>query len=219
MMNKIREFTLLALGILTVYVLAFGVMILGFFYTPGSYAADVNKLVESCVNCHGKGGASNESDVPIIGGYSAEYLTGSLTAYKKQERPCPETKVRAGGKKGTKSDMCQTVKDLSDSDIKQVAQYFSEQKFVRAAQKFDPVLAKKGKDIHEQNCEKCHSEGGTVASDDAGMLAGQHMAYLDEAFKEFNSGKRPMAKKMKPKLEKLDKAGIEALINYYGSFK
>jgi len=185
----------------------------------GTWAADVGKLTESCVSCHGKGGASSEPDVPIIGGYSADYLTGSLTAYKKQERPCPETKYRSGDKKGTKTDMCQTVKDMSPNDIKQVAGYFAEQKFVRTPQKFDPVLAKKGKEIHEQNCEKCHSEGGTVAGDDAGILAGQKMAYLDEAFKEFNSGKRPIPKKMKPKLEKLDKAGIDALINYYGGFK
>ena len=33
------------------------------------------------------------------------------------------------------------------------------------------------------------------------------------------SGKRPMVKKMKPKMEKLDQADIDALINYYGSFK
>jgi sulfide dehydrogenase cytochrome subunit len=203
----------------TGYALLAGTALFSLSLATGVWAADVNKLVEICASCHGKGGASTESDVPIIGGYSAEYLTGSLTAYKKQERPCPETKYRTGDKKGTKTDMCQTVKDFSASDMKQVAQYFSEQKFVRASQKFDPVLAKRGKDIHEQNCEKCHSEGGTVAGDDAGMLAGQHMAYLDEAFKEFNSGKRPMAKKMKPKLEKLDKAGIDALINYYGSFK
>ncbi len=45
------------------------------------------------------------------------------------------------------------------------------------------------------------------------------MPYLQETFKEYESGKRPMTKKMKPKFEKLDKAKIEALINYYGSFK
>ena len=38
-------------------------------------------------------------------------------------------------------------------------------------------------------------------------------------YKEFKTGKRPMAKKMKPKMEKLEPADIDALINYYGSFK
>lgn len=182
-------------------------------------AADVGKLTESCVSCHGKGGASTEVAIPNIGGYSAEYMTSALKLYKNKERPCPETKIPSGAKKGSKSDMCQVVKDLSDSDIKQVVEYFAGQKFVRTPQKVDPALAKKGKEHHEKLCEKCHSEGGTVASDDAGILAGQKMAYLEEQIKFFSEGKRPISKKMKPKMELLDKAGIEAVINYYGSFK
>ncbi len=181
--------------------------------------ADVNKLAESCANCHGKDGASTESDIPIIGGYSAVVLGDSLTAYKKKERPCPETKYRGGDKKGQKTDMCQVAKDLSDADIKGLAQHFAGKKFVRAQQKFDPALAAKGKEIHARSCDKCHSEGGSLASDDAGMMAGQWMPYLQEQFKDYKSGKRPMVKKMQPKMDSLEPADIDALVNYYGSFK
>jgi sulfide dehydrogenase cytochrome subunit len=187
--------------------------------TTGAQAADIGKLTETCVSCHGKGGANTEAAIPNIGGYSAEYMTGALKLYKTKERPCPEVKIPAGAKKGNKSDMCQATKDLSDADLKQIADYFAEQKFVRTAQKFDAALAKKGKEHHDKLCEKCHSEGGSVAGDDAGILAGQKMAYLDEQIKFFNEGKRPISKKMKPKLEQLDKAGIEAIIHYYGSIK
>ena len=103
--------------------------------------------------------------------------------------------------------------------IKALAQNFAEKKFVRTPQKFDPALAKKGKDVHDKNCEKCHSEGGSLASDDASILAGQKMAYLKEQTEFFLGGKRTMPKKMKPKLEGLDKAEVEAVIHYYGSFK
>lgn len=181
--------------------------------------ADVGKLAETCASCHGKGGASTEADVPSIGGYSEEYFVTALKAYKSKDRPCVETKIRSGDKKGTKTDMCQIVKDLSDADIKALAQNFAEKKFVRTPQKFDPALAKKGKDVHDKNCEKCHSEGGSVASDDAGILAGQKMAYLKEQTEFFLGGKRAMVKKMKPKLEGLDKAEVEAVIHFYGSFK
>jgi sulfide dehydrogenase cytochrome subunit len=78
-----------------------------FSLMSGAWAIDVDKLAETCVNCHGKGGASTESDIPIIGGYSAEFIIGNLRAYKNKERDCPETKYRAGSKKGTKTDMCQ----------------------------------------------------------------------------------------------------------------
>lgn len=192
----------------------------GFSLASGASAADVAKLTETCANCHGKDGASTESEVPIIGGVSADYLKASLVSYSKKDRPCPETEIKAGDKKGTKTDMCKVAKELSDGDIKELAQFYAGKKFVRAKQKFDPALAKKGKEIHEVNCDKCHSNGGSVAGDDAGILAGQWMPYLDETFKQYNSGKRPMTeKKMKPKMEKLDKAGFDALANYYGSFQ
>ena len=181
--------------------------------------ADVNKLAESCAGCHGKDGASTESDVPIIGGVSAPFMSDSLAAYKKKELPCPETKYRSGDKKGQKTNMCDVAKDLSDGDMKDLGKHFAGKKFVRAQQKFDAALAKKGKEIHEHSCDKCHSEGGSLASDDAGILAGQWMPYLKEQLKEFKSGKRPMVKKMKPKIEKLEQADFDALVNYYGSFK
>ncbi|MBS4097651.1 MAG: c-type cytochrome [Sulfuricella sp.] len=185
----------------------------------GGAWADAGKLADSCVSCHGKDGANTEADVPNIGGYSAEYFSGAMKAYKGKERPCVESKIRSGDKKGTKTDMCAIVKDMSEADIKALAQHFSEKKFVRTAQKFDAALAKKGKDVHDKSCEKCHSEGGTLASDDAGMLAGQKMAYLKEQTEFFLGGKRTMPKKMKPKLEGLDKAEVEAVLNYYASVK
>jgi sulfide dehydrogenase cytochrome subunit len=198
------------------YTLLAGSMLFGLAVATGA-SADVNKLVEGCTNCHGKDGASNETDVPNIGGLSAKYLAITMKHYKKQERPCVETEVRAGDKKGAKSDMCQVVKDLGEDDIKQLSEHFAGKKFVRAAQKFDAGLVAKGKSIHDKSCEKCHSEGGGLADDDAGILAGQKMHYLKEQTEFFLAGKRPMHKKMKPKLKALDKDQVEAVIHYYGS--
>lgn len=182
-------------------------------------AADATTLVENCGNCHGKDGASTESDVPIIGGYSAAYITDSLKDYKAKERPCPEVKYRAGAHKGQPMDMCNVAKDLSDADVKLIADYFAAKPFVRAKQTFDAEKAKRGKAIHDANCKKCHDNGGSSPDDDAGILAGQWMPYIQHTFDEFTSGKRPVPKKMQPKLDKLDKADIDALINYFGSFQ
>lgn len=201
------------------YALLAGSMLFGLAVASGASAADVNKLAEGCASCHGKDGANAESDVPNIGGFSAKYFAITMEHYKKKERPCVETKVRSGDKKGTTSDMCQVVKDISDDDIKQVAEYFAGKKFVRTAQKFDAALAAKGKSIHDRSCEKCHSEAASKADDDAGILAGQKMHYLKEQTEFFLAGKRPMHKKMKPKLEALSKDEVEAVINYYGSLQ
>lgn len=201
------------------YALLAGSMLFGLTVASGASAADVNKLVETCVNCHGKDGANAESDVPNIGGFSAKYFAIAMEHYRKKERPCVETKIRSGDKKGTKTDMCQVVKDLSDDDIKQLSQHFAGKKFVRTAQKFDAALAAKGKGIHDKSCEKCHSEAASLADDDAGILAGQKMEYLKEQTEFFLAGKRSMHKKMKPKIEALSKDQVEAVIHYYGSLK
>jgi len=182
-------------------------------------AADVDKLVTECAECHGKEGSSKDKDVPIIGGMSSAYIVQTMGIYKEKKRPCPETKYREGANKGKKTDMCRVAKKLSDEDIKQLGAYYASKKFVRAVQTADPALAKQGAKVHEKKCEKCHSESGSMASDDSGILAGQWMPYLSETMKEYLEGKRPMDKKMKPKIETLKPADVEALVNYYGSFK
>ena len=199
---------------------AAGSLLLGITMVAGSaWAADAGKLAEGCANCHGKDGVSSESEVPTIAGFSAAYLDESLTRYKKKERNCPETKYHSGEKKGQKTDMCSIAKELSAADIKQLSQHYAGKKFVRAKQKFDPALAKKGAVLHERGCEKCHADNGSSPKDDSGILAGQWMPYLQEALADFKNGKRPIDKKMKPKIEKLDKADFDALVHYYGSLQ
>jgi len=197
-----------------------GSLLLGLTLVTGSvWAADAGKLAEGCANCHGKDGASSESEVPTIAGFSVAYLDESLTRYKNKERHCPETKYHSGEKKGQKTDMCAIAKVLSAADIKQLAQHYAGKKFVRAKQSFDPALAKKGAVLHERSCEKCHADNGSSPKDDSGILAGQWMPYLQEALADFKAGKRPIDKKMKPKIEKLDKADFDALVHYYGSLQ
>ncbi len=182
-------------------------------------SVNLNKAVQVCAYCHGKGGASADSEIPIIGGYSVEFLVNNLKTYRDHERDCPDTKFQSGPNKGKTSNMCQVAHSMTDSDIRQIAVYFSQKKFVRAKQQVDTAQAAKGKDVHEYYCEKCHSEGASVAKDDAGMMAGQWMPYLRKAFEEFATGKRPIPKKMKLKFDQLAPEDSEALVHYYGSFQ
>jgi len=119
-------------------------------------AADVSQLVEPCAGCHGKDGASTESDIPIIGGYSAPYITDSMVAFRGKERPCEETEIRSGPHKGERTDMCKIATDLSEADTKLVAEYFAGKPFVRAKQEFDATKAKEGKKLQSTKCKKCH---------------------------------------------------------------
>jgi sulfide dehydrogenase cytochrome subunit len=196
-------------------VLASG-MVLGLSLATSALAADP---AASCAGCHGTDGASTTANIPSIAGMSATYLSSTLNDYKKKERPCSEVTVVAGDKKGTKSDMCKVAADLAAADIDAVAKTFSAKKFARFKQDADAALAAKGKAIHEAQCDKCHTEGGSVADDDAGILAGQPAAYVKEQLTDYKSGKRAAPTKMKPKTDALQAADIDALAAYYASFK
>lgn len=184
-------------------------------------AVDIEAVMAKCADCHGKDGASTDPNVPIIGGMSAAYIEATLAAYKAKERPCPQTEIKAGAKKGTKTTMCEAVKDLSAPDLKQVADFLAKQKFVPAAQTVNATLAAKGQAVYKQSCEKCHSESGKAPDDDAGILAGQWMTYMKEQMDEVKSGARKTDKKekMKKVLQELDAAQLDAVLNYFASQK
>ncbi len=194
-------------------------VLLGLIPMGSALSANLDKTVQVCAYCHGKAGASVEHDIPIIGGYSVEFLDNNLKTYRDRERDCPDSKYRSGPNKGKVTNMCQLAHDMSDSDIRQIAVYFSQKKFVRAKQQVNAALVAKGKDVHEYYCEKCHSEGASEAKDDAGMMAGQWMPYLRKAFEEFATGKRPIPKKMKLKFDQITPEDMEALVHYYGSLQ
>ncbi|WP_158240619.1 c-type cytochrome [Telmatospirillum siberiense] len=192
------------------------VAVCGLLLAGAAMAADP---AASCAGCHGPDGNSTDSSMPSIAGASVAYLSGTLNEYKSKQRPCSEVAVLAGEKKGTKTDMCKLVADLSAADIDALAKTFSAKKFVRFKQEIDPALAAKGKTVHDAQCEKCHSEGGSVAEDDAGILAGQPLAYLKTQLADYKSGKRPAPSKMQPKISPLQPADLDALAAYYASLK
>ncbi len=171
--------------------------------------ADGTMLSNTCAGCHGTDGASVGPSLPSLAGMSAAYLTDQMNAYK------------AGETAGTI--MNRIAKGYSDDDIAAIANFFATQKQHRAAQSFDSAKAKKGEKLHEKYCEKCHSEGGTLADDDASILAGQWTPYLHNTMGDFKSGDRSAPKKMKKKVKKLIKkegdAGMDAIFNYYASQK
>ena len=194
-------------------------VVISLFTTSPAWSADAAKLAEACTACHGQNGANAEADVPNIGGYSKAYQVSTLEAFKNNKRPCPETNYRTGDKKETKTTMCQIAKELDTKDAELIAEHFAAQKFVVTQQQFDPALAGKGKDVFQKFCIKCHSIEGQIANDDAGVLAGQKTAYISRQIEQFAAGNRPMMIKMKARFEKLEKADLDAVIQYLASFK
>ncbi len=170
-------------------------------------------LTDKCDQCHGKNGNSEDEKVPSIAGFSSAVIEDAMAAYKDEARPADKYKP----KDGEETDMIAIAKKLSDDDVKKVAAYYAKQKFMPHKQTFDAALAKKGAKVHKKRCEKCHSENGSNAEDDAAILAGQWKGYLKRQFDLIVSGERDAPKKMKKKFKKLKDGDVEALIEFYVS--
>lgn len=180
-------------------------------------ASDLDSLMEGCSGCHGDAGVSQWNDVPTIAGIDAFGHADALFMFRDGDRPCQESAYRQGDTSRAATTMCAAVADLSDDDIEALGDAYSELPFVPAVQDFDAALAESGGAIHEQNCSKCHSDGGSNVDDEASILAGQWMGYLEHSFADYLSGDRPQDKKMKEKMEALSAEDVTALIHYYAS--
>lgn len=180
---------------------------------PSAANAGVDKLADKCNDCHGKDGVSTESKVPTIAGFSPDALQDILTQFKEGDRKG----VKFKAENGKETDMNAIAEKLSDADITALSKYYSAKKFKPAKQKFDAAMAKKGAKVHDKLCEKCHSDGGSNADDDAAILAGQWRAYLEEQFKLIAAKERNVPKKMKKKFKKLKGDQAEELIEFYAS--
>jgi sulfide dehydrogenase cytochrome subunit len=177
-------------------------------------AADGGKLAqEKCEQCHGKNGNSDKEDVPSIAGFSDVVLIDSMEKYSKGERTGAKYKIEGE----SETDMNEIAKKLGDEDIKALGVFYSTQKFLPRAQKFDAKLAEKGAEIHDSKCETCHADEGSNPDNDAAILAGQWTPYLRTQCSAFKSGEREAPKKMQNKMENLSAGDIEALLNFYAS--
>ena len=182
-------------------------------------AADVTALVKQCEDCHGKNGASQWDDVPTIAGISAPVHGDFLLAYQDKSRPCRTSKYRQGDTSRPETDMCAVAAKLSAADVEALAGHFAALPFVPAKQPFDAAKAATGKSLHARDCAKCHANGGRDPDDDASILGGQHLKYLQQALADLRSGDREATKKMAEKLNKWTDAEAEAVAHYYASLQ
>jgi|AMFO01.1.fsa_nt_gi Cytochrome c553 len=175
--------------------------------------AGASELTDKCDSCHGKNGNSEDDKVPTIAGFSAVTIEEILNEYRDGDRPADKYKP----KDGEETDMVEIAKKLSEDQIKEVAKHYAAQKFMPHKQDFDAKLAKRGRKVHKKHCEKCHSDYGSNADDDAAILAGQWRGYLKRQFDLIMAGEREVPKKMRKKIKKLKEGDAAALIEFYVS--
>lgn len=157
-------------------------------------------LSNTCSACHGQFGQAVGPSIPTLAGQPAGYIADAMKKFKSGERPSTV--------------MGRLAKAYSDDDFNAMGDFFSQQKFLRYKQDVDAAKVAKGKELHGQNCKKCHQEDGRE-SEDGGVIAGQWLEYLQITMGDFLAKKRPMPKKMAEKFEGLSKDDVDALMHFY----
>jgi sulfide dehydrogenase cytochrome subunit len=182
-----------------------------------SAADDLATITENCNGCHGDDGVSQWTDIPTIAGVPEYVHADALYFFRDNERPCSEVEYKQGDTSRPATTMCDVTADLSDEMLDEIAAYYFELPYVAAQQEFDADLAAAGKVLHDDLCDKCHSDGGGNPDDEAGILSGMWIGYLESTFAQYASGEREQDKKMKEKMDPLSDADTKALIHYYAS--
>lgn len=151
-----------------------------------------------CFGCHGQNGDSTNPMFPKLAGQQADYLSKQLKAFRDGSR-----------KNGMMQGM---AKNLSDTDIKNLASYFAQQKTKSSGG--DAELAITGKEKAGM-CLGCHGNKGQGRGTFP-RLAGQHADYLIKQLQNFKQGERsggPMPSMVKT----LSEQDIKALAAYFAS--
>ena len=183
--------------------------VLGLIIFSGPAMADAAQSLPMCAGCHGADGASGITpDTPTIAGLDAGVIEDAMFAYMDGGRKCMPSGAM----------MCQITTSLSEDDIVELAAHFAEMPYKPAGEAFDAALAATGEEIHENNCGMCHGlhEPGDPQFS---IVHGQKMAYLRGVIQQYAAGERDQLAPMQAAISALTPEEIEALVNYYASYR
>ena len=151
-------------------------------HSAGDAAAGAQKAA-TCAACHGMDGNSVNPQWPSIAGQNANYIVGTLQAFKD----------------GSRSDVLMNAQAmiLNDADMANVAAHFASKKSVQRTA--SPKLAAAGERLYRGGdketdvsaCIACHGPSGR-GNAPAGYpsLTGQHAVYTTKQLNDYKNGTR-----------------------------
>lgn len=173
--------------------------------------AQAPAAAESCAACHNDNGITDNAEIPTIAGVGSFFLENQLAIFSESARPCAAEAFADNDAE----DHCAIISALSEDDKMAIAEYFGELSFEPFTQDVDAALAGQGESIHNASCDRCHTDSGAEAFDDAGILAGQPIPYLIEQSEFYKAGDRWQPESMAEEMQKLDEGQMKALAHFY----
>jgi cytochrome c553 len=117
--------------------------------------------------------------------------------------------------------MCETVAELSESEVAEVAKHYAGMVRGSSREEFDKDLAAEGALLHRRHCSRCHlSPEDEDVADAVGIpLHGQRSEYLRYAIETYLSGDREsLLEEMAEQIGELVPGDLGVLVNYYSSY-
>jgi cytochrome c553 len=169
--------------------------------TPGATKA------LTCTACHGAGGQSPSSTMPILAGMWPVYFKKAIADYAAGKRPSTEMEPYA--------------KMVVQMGVDEVAAYFSAQPRAATTIAVDPAAAQRGRVAAE---EQCHKAGGTtIGPAVVPDLRGQPPGYLLNQMRLFKQDRRspgdPSLTKLKELMRKIPDETLADLAAYWSRLK
>ncbi|MCO8312927.1 c-type cytochrome [Pseudomonas mandelii] len=135
------------------------------------------QLQDTCALCHGARGQPRDAQYAALAGQSASYIESQLHAFAEGRRYSAQ--------------MSPLAANLTDEQIKHLANYFAEQKpgVTQVTMKDDSLQQHGQRTVAANGCAACHGEklsGGPLAP----RLAGLGQLYLTDQLTAFKHGQR-----------------------------
>ncbi len=180
-----------------------------FFVPAAGYAAAaaaVPPQAATCVACHGAGGNSVNPVVPSLAGQPKQFITTQLVMF------------REGNRKN--AEMAPFAANLSNTDLNELAAYFSAQPLVPPVRTLHAEKTDAGRLLTQQYfCVNCH--GQTLRGQmHIPRLAGQQAEYLRVQLLGFKAATRfDMDGQMSSAVQALTPADIDLLADYISALR
>ena len=154
-----------------------------------------------CIACHGPAGNSTNPLMPSLAAQPAQFISTELFMFREGNRKDPQ--------------MTSMAANLTNSDMNDLAAYFSTQKPEPPTHKSDPANAAGAAKLAQQfNCTQCHGPA-LLGQQHIPRLAGQQFEYLKTQLRGFKAQTRAdLDGNMTSAAQALTDKDIDVLVDY-----
>jgi cytochrome c553 len=182
------------------------ILICSSFVSSAADAGAGRNKAQVCITCHGPGGNSVVPTMPSLAGQPKQFITTQLVMFREGNRKDPQ--------------MSPVAANLSNTDMNDLAEYFSREPITPSARRTDAANITAGQRLTvEYHCVSCHGPA-LKGQQHIPRIAGQQRDYLFKQLQGFKAGTRfDMDGNMTAAVQALPDSAVAILADYLSALK